>query len=374
MSWSEKFSKKNRLKSGNCVMSFNTAKKMSKTMKWTMKIVVLVTFLHLALACGGGGASVTNTETTTPAPLNLTKPAFDVGDFMFIDVSAGAAATSYPISMDNVLPILTSDDENTYMTNVIVLKRVQAGSFMMGSSNLIFAQDNESLHEVTLSSSFYMGVYEVTQRQWQYVMGTNPSQQFEGDVATDAEPVQRVTYTDLRGNVEDFSWPQETTVDSNSFMGRLSAKTGLDFDLPTEAQWEYTCRAGTTSPTYSGNFFMGNVSELSADLFELGFFKDNNTGIFGTFKPVEVGSFLPNAWGFYDMHGNVWEWCIDTYQANLGTLPVLDPVGASSGVNKTVRGGYYFGEPQNVRSASRVAVFPTNINEVNGFRVYHKEE
>lgn len=123
-----------------------------------------------------------------------------------------------------------------------------------------------------------------------------------------------------------------TTVDENTFIGRLQAKTGLNFDLPTESQWEYACRAGTTS-------YYNNGGASDNDLKQLGRYSNNTSdGRGGYSEHTVVGSYSPNAWGLYDMHGNVSEWCLD-WHGTINSDPMTDFLGAASGSRRVLRGG-----------------------------------
>ena len=131
-------------------------------------------------------------------------------------------------------------------------------------------------------------------------------------------------------------------VDATSFMGKLRARTGLTFDLPTEAQWEYTCRAGTDSALNNGkNLTNTQTDSAVAEVARYG--SNNNDGKGGYSQHTEVGSYRPNAWGFYDMHGNVAEWCLDWWTDNLSVSSVTDPVGRATGTYRLVRGGCWYG-------------------------------
>jgi hypothetical protein len=208
--------------------------------------------------------------------------------YCVIDLSAGADASSYPVAYMDEPP---SGDFNTdeYKTTKLVLRRVEPGSFKMCGE-----------YDVTLTKPFYCGIFEVTQKQYALVTGSNPSY-YRGDM----RPVESVSWNAVRGDSSTYNWPSSENVDSSTFMGRIQARTGLNFDLPTEAQWECACRAGTTSKYNNGGSW-------DSDLKLLGRYDGNlSDGKGGYSDHTTVGSYQPNAWGLYDMHGNVWEWCLD---------------------------------------------------------------
>ena len=149
-------------------------------------------------------------------------------------------------------------------------------------------------------------------------MGSNPTQ---SDHQGDLRPVE-ISWNAIRGDSAIYNWPTVKTVDPNTFVGKIQAKTGLNFDLPTEAQWEYACRAGTSS-----NY--GNGGNRDVDLRQMGRSWSLNA--------VVVGLYLPNFWGFYDMHGNVGQWCLD-YSDGYNDDPAIDYVGAGSGSARVIRG------------------------------------
>ncbi len=204
---------------------------------------------------------------------------------------------------------------------------VNPGTFMMGSpKNELGRGDNETLHQVTLTKGFWLGKYEVTQAQWYAAMETDPSY-FKGSL----RPVEQVSYELCMAFCKRLTAIQRAA-------GRLSDK--YEYTLPTEAQWEYACRAGTTTALNNGKD-LTTLNGLCPNLSEVAWYgNDNGSG--GTAKGVThmVGMLIPNAWGFYDMQGNVWEWCLDWY----GTYPdmeVTDPLGPDNnmGYSRVHRGG-----------------------------------
>ena len=210
-----------------------------------------------------------------------------------------------------------------------------AGTFMMGSpASEEGRYDNESQHHVTLSRGFWLLETEVTQKMWKGMMENNPSS-FKGDKL----PVEKVSWNDCQEYIKKLN-----------DLGAVPK--GFRLSLPTEAQWEYACRAGTTTPFHFGD-------TLNKD-------QANFSGKLG--KTSEVGSYPANAWGLHDMHGNVWEWCLDWY----GDYPngaVTDPAGATSGSSRVFRGGYWSDDAEFCRSAIRWSNEPSRWNNYLGLRV-----
>ena len=287
--------------------------------------------------------------------------------YLVVDLSGGSSAASYPIRYSATGPDLSDD---TCRTTELWLRRIRAGTFMMGSpeDEVGRVSERETQHQVTLTQDFYIGVFECTQKQYQLVMGTNPSS-YKGDT----RPVDSVSYNMIRGtgSTAGAGWPAYGhSVDASSFMGKLQAKTGLTFDLPTEAQWEYACRAGTDTALNSGKN-LTNADE-DANMAEVGrYYYNKSDGKGGYSEHTKVGCYLPNAWGLYDMHGNGYEWCLDWDQSDLGSSAVTDPVGASSGSSRVIRSGSWdgnYGIARGCRSAVRFSVSPS-YNPYCGFRI-----
>ena len=234
------------------------------------------------------------------------------------------------------------------LTNSIGMKLVliPRGTFMMGSPESEQGRkEDENQHEVTISKDYYLGVYEVTQAQYEKVMDKNPSH-FQGAIVGNEN-------ADLP--VENVSWD-----DAVEFCKKLSElpdekKVGRVYRLPTEAEWEYSCRAGSKT-AYSFDDEEGLLSEY-------GWFRRNSSD-----RTHTVGLLEPNAWGLYDMHGNVWEWCSDWYE-EYPKGAVSDPTGAKEGSLRVDRGGSWRYEAAVCRSAIRLRVNPSFRDDRSGFRV-----
>jgi formylglycine-generating enzyme required for sulfatase activity/tRNA A-37 threonylcarbamoyl transferase component Bud32 len=217
---------------------------------------------------------------------------------------------------------------------------IPAGSFMMGASpdDSEARDDERPQHRVEITRPFYIGVYEVTQEQYELVMGSNPSR-FKGS----------------RRPVECVDWDE-----AKMFCRMLGKMTGEKYRLPSEAEWEFACRAGTTTKYYWGDNVNGDY----------GWYADNSKG-----ETHEVGRKQPNDWGLYDMSGNVWEWCQDWYDAGYySRSPSKDPVGPPSGNVRVLRGGSWGDDARHLRSSVRDWVTPDDRNSLNGFRIVREVE
>ena len=209
-------------------------------------------------------------------------------------------------------------------------------------------------------------VFQVTQKQYQLITGSNPST-YKGNT----RPVETVSYNMLRGTVKGAEWPTGKDVDADSVIGVFRAQTGKAYDLPTDAQWEYACRATTATALNTGK----NLTDESAcpEMDEAGRYfnnQDDEKGDKFYRQHTVVGSYLPNNWGIYDMHGNVCELCLDWIQGRLGTDPVTDPVSPASGETRVIRGGNYYGEALDCRSAARtMSAYPSAASDGIGFRL-----
>ena len=283
-------------------------------------------------------------------------------DYMVVDLTLTAATNSqayYP-SVDYLPGGLFGNDD--YRTSKLVMRRIHAKDveWTMGSINEAGRTDaREKPHLVKLASDYYIGVFPVTQSQWQLVTGYNPST-FTDEATKAMRPVNGLCWFEVRccgnGNVDmpENYWPNKPR--SNSFLGRLRTKTGLDFDMPGEAQWEFACRAG------NGEGKWGNgaaYTDATTDPNLPGRYAGNAGTETGT---KTVGSYGQNDWGIYDMHGNVKEWCLDWWYediSGLGGAINIDPANPSQTLKGTTsgsrmcRGGCYGSAASACRSADR---------------------
>lgn len=202
----------------------------------------------------------------------------------------------------------------------VELLRVKAGTFSLGSpaTEVGRTAGEGPVRQITLSAAYYLGKVPVTQRQYKALTGKNPTESEDLDAAVD----------------------QLTYLDAVAYCMQLSKVSGVTVVLPTEAQWEYACRAGTVSRYWSGN--------AEEDLAKVGWYGENSEK-----KPRPVGKKPANPWGFHDMHGNVCEICRDVI-ADYETVAAVDPVGKVDGKRGMMRGGGYMHPADSCRSASRV--------------------
>lgn len=253
--------------------------------------------------------------------------------FYVIDLSGGPNATHWPVSCLAAMPEGGWTDE--YKTTKLVLRRIEKGS-ISGINNSI----EDAFSSITIDQPYYIGVFEVTSAQYALMKGGSG----------DARPKDCVSYGTLRGTSTGALYPDSTAVDATSVIGILRTKTGLmTLDLPTEAQWEYACRAGTTSDYNNGG-------STEADLATLGRYYDNRYDGRGGYSGTvtTVGSYAPNRWGLYDMHGNVEEWCLEWY---------------TWGGSRAMRGGSWNNGAGNCRSGKRNDGSLYYTSTLEGFRL-----
>jgi sulfatase modifying factor 1 len=243
-----------------------------------------------------------------------------------------------------------ADSSLTETTNTIGIEmiRIPSGTFMMGSpANESGRSDHERQHKVTLSRGFWLGKTEVTQRQWKAVMGENPSK-----IIGEDRPVERVSWHDCLEFCNALSRLEGLTPAYLISEAGVTWNESADgYRLPTEAEWEYACRAGTTGP------FAGDLDEMAI--------YSRNSGR----KTSAVGIRRANSWGFHDMHGNVAEWCWDAYEKDYGAGWVMDPIGPDEGEFRVQRGGNWHFNAMGCRSASRGADKSDTLRNRLGIRL-----
>jgi len=323
-------------------------------------------------------------------------------DYMVVDVSSAAEAntqTYYPAA-DFVPGGVTN---SLYKTTTLLMRKIMAKDvkWTMGSTTLETqnrATAREATHQVTLTNNYYIGVYEVTQAQWSQV-ATNSSAAANFTTERFMRPMEKVSYNEIRlkynstaaatsSEIANYSWPKPPN--PSSFLGLLRSKTGIDFDLPSEAQWEFAARAGNGVGYWNDGSSIQNA-EKDGNLDLLGRYERNGGKVLSGTSYVApsascdvtngtaiVGSYAPNSWGLYDMHGNVWEWCLDWCEDNINanggkvninpTTPANTLSGAS-GANRVRRGGGWNSAAGYCRSAYRGDYAPVERSDNRGFRL-----
>ena len=288
-------------------------------------------------------------------------------------------------------------DNDVYRKTAIVMRKIMAkdvvwtmGSTPQETRNRV--ADREATHQVTLTNNYYIGVFPVTQSQWALIQSNNLTPSFYNNVSYSAmRPVEKVCYNEIR-NADNtttantaYDWP--AAPNPYSFLGRLRTKTGIDFDLPSDAQWEFAARAGHGSTMWGDGSAIVN-SDKDDNLGRLGRYAQNGGKVSGK-EPAQtcdasngtayVGTYQPNSWGIYDMHGNVWEWCLDWYADNITTLDGMlniDPSDSSktlsgaAGSQRVKRGGGWVYDEGINRPAFRNTENPTTQDKYTGFRLY----
>ena len=316
-------------------------------------------------------------------------------DYMVVDVSEAAQPNTqryYP-SADSVPGGVSN---GLYKTTTVLMRKIMAKDVMwtMGSTSLESLgriADREATHQVSLTNNYYIGVYEVTQSQWSQV-ATNSSIAANFTVERFMRPMESVCYNEIRlkansnaeataAEIADYSWPKDPN--PSSFLGLLRLKTGIDFDLPSEAQWEFAARAGNGVGYWNNGSAMQNAASDN-NLNPLGRYAGNSASSpTGSAAPsvggtAISGSYVQSAWGIYDMHGNVQEFCLDwnendiTAHGGKVNIDPADPAKTLSGVagsQRVARGGSYALGAHYCRPAYRGNNTPTQRNTNIGFRV-----
>ena len=236
---------------------------------------------------------------------------------------------------------------------------ISGGTFTMGSPVNEPERDYDEIQHLVTVSSFLMGKYSVTQKEYEEIMGTNPSS-FKGQNL----PIEKVSWFDAveycnKRSLNEGLTPAYTISGRNVTWNR----SANGYRLPTEAEWEYACRAGTTTSFFTGNNITTNQANYRGDLP----YNNNDEGIYRR-STTEVGSFSPNNWGLYDMHGNVFEWCWDFFGDYLSTSQT-NPTGPTTGLNRVIRGGSFTSNGKYIRSAFRSFQNPSMQIANMGFRL-----
>jgi len=278
-----------------------------------------------------GGPSVTLSDASTVQPtFTPAEPGTYIFSLVVNDGKVDNAADEVTVTVES--PTLSHGEIATFTLPggaEIEMVWIEPGMLTVGSPSSESGRDSDEgpQHEVTIGEGLYLGKYELTQGQWESVMATRPWAEEECVLEHPDHPAVHISWNDMQ-----------------EFIRRLNAAEGSEiYRLPTEAEWEYACRAGTTTRWSFGD----NESQLGRYAWY-----DANAWDVGEKYAHEVGTKLPNAWGLYDMHGNVWEWCQDWYEAYTSSSQV-DPTGPSTGSHRVVRGGDFYYYARLVRSANR---------------------
>ena len=320
-------------------------------------------------------------------------------DYMVVDISAAAQPNTqryYPAA--DFVPGGVAN--SLYKTTTLLMRKIMAKdvTWTMGSTTLENQSRyaaREGTHQVSLTNNYYIGVYEVTQSQWSQV-ATNSSNTANSQTEGFMRPMEKLCYNEIRLKVDskdaatsseiaNYSWPKAPN--PSSFLGLLRLKAGLDFDLPSEAQWEFAARAGNGCGYWNNGLPILNTTP-DANLNLLGRNESNggmpqgnapDSSAGPTNGTAIVGSYSPSSWGLYDMHGNVKEWCLDWYADDITGIdgkvninpanPANTLSGNSSGGNRVCKGGAFYGGAGSNRPAYRAGGAPTGRDSGTGIRV-----
>ena len=268
--------------------------------------------------------------TVTATPFSDSTPVY-----LVVDLSAGANAESYAVRYTTTAPEHTAGVADPCKTSELWLKRVKAGTIAMGGSK--YSTDYNAPHTCTLTNDFYLGIFSITQTQWENV-GYAPESTlsvFTNAAYRATRPADSLRYQWVYYS---FDWPNSDVLSTDCFLKRLRDRTGLNFSLPTEWQWEYACRAGSTEARYpNAQFRCSNSTPNPTTDYEY----YDEQGMWGPeYGTGYVDEYPANPWGFYGMLGNVWEWCINLRpNPSLATGDiVVEPVGGASTGDSNIAG------------------------------------
>lgn len=294
--------------------------------------------------------------------------------YLVVDLASGCTSARLPVTFLDEEPA-GGFNTDEYKTEKLVLRLVAPGGFMMGSPATEPGRvaGVEDAHAVLLTKPYYLGLFELTRGQAFRIaghLGVYIDHYAQGETL----PLAQASARTLRGgSAKDMATPAAASI-----VGQLRAKTGFAFDLPTEAQWEYACRAGTTTP-YSDGADCTSLADCTVRMADLGRSKANIDDPRGVFyfpagdtraaRACPVGCYAPNAWGFHDMHGNVWELTRDCYEPGLAARGLfLDPV-CTTGWGQAAKGGGFSSVPDRCRSAARTDISLTGEFNYLGCRL-----
>ena len=284
-------------------------------------------------------------------------------EYLVVDLSGGTNAVTFPVHYSPTGPDIANDK---CRTTELWLRLVMPGTFLMGSpadEKYRSDENNDVQHQVTLTRPFYLGVFELTQMQWQLVMGTTNAFYYTGP----CRPVDSASFAQVRGVSANGFGNANDDIAASSFFGVMRRKAALPFDLPTESQWEYACRAGTTTAWNDGSGVVApGMTSQDSNLNRLGRYNWNiSDGQESYTQHTKVGLYQPNAWGFFDMHGNVCEWCRDAYRAKWATDALIDPEGGDGATSRVLRGGAWSFYQSGCHSGSRTSCPSTALKNLN---------
>ena len=319
-------------------------------------------------------------------------------DYMVVDISAAAQPNTqvyYPAA--DFVPGGVSN--SLYKTTTLLMRKIMAKDvkWTMGSTTMETLRDatREATHQVTLTNNYYIGVYETTQAQWDLIQPSRLAPSFFNNAADRAmRPVEMLCYNELRNAANTteantaYDWP--AAPNPNSFLGKLRTKTGIDFDMPSEAQWEFAARAGNGDTKWGdgsgilNDYVDANLDRLGRYVFNGGqiwngtAYVNPSQSCVATNGTAVVGMYAPNAWGLYDLYGNVREMCLDWHSddiaANDGKVNINPsaPQNPLSGVPdgyRMLRGGHWRVAAGPCRPAFRTYTLPDVRDNINGVRV-----